>query len=233
MPQAKHKAMSSEKTGRDDPAAIKVRTPCTQAKDGISIVVAESVGLVSRHGRDLRPESEANLIPAHTARASVVRADDPEFAAEANIVFRRAATFALAVLDRVERIFGSALDSDIDGQGKDPRSARLGEAKIAKVCIDSATIALRTYCLARGIALDAASQSASSGKTTFNINGPCMIGGTNAGQDPQSAEIARLLATLPPEDRARWQAAISHPTASPPVDARPVDPGIKVDPNAD
>lgn len=202
-------ARHGDKPGRDDPAAIVARGDRDPAKQAVARVITDSLGLITKDGDNLRREPVASAVDCRPVRATVIRPGDPGFEDEANALFQRAASFALAVYDRCQRIFDSAHESDITGDCSDPRSARLGEAKIAKVCMDTASIALRTYCIARGIALDAASQSHTTNRTTINVNGPAMINGTMpSGDDPQSAEIARLLATLPDEDRMRWQSAI-------------------------
>mgnify|MGYP006901955805 CR=1 FL=1 len=202
-------ARETDKPGRDDPAAIVARGDREPAKQSVARVITDSLGLITKDGDALRREPVASAVDCRPVRATVIRPGDPGFEDEANALFQRAASFALAVYDRCQRIFNSAHDSDITGDCSDPRSARLGEAKIAKVCMDTASIALRTYCIARGIALDAASQSHTTNRTTINVNGPAMINGAiQSGDDPQSAEIARLLATLPDAERIRWQSAI-------------------------
>jgi len=199
--------------GRDDPAAVVARAPCQSPVTVTARVIAESIGLAQADMGILRPDADASRLDRPNSHATIIRPDDPGYQDEADALFRRAASFALNVYDRVQRIFDSAKEEDILGKSSDPRSARLGEAKIAKVCMDTASIALRTYCLARGIALDAASQHTTN-KTTINVNGPAIVG-TVSQSDPMQDTITSLLATLPAEDRDRWISAIMPGVALP------------------
>ena len=222
-----------------DPVAVQARTPAfSPVGQQVSRIVQETLGVTGNNEECLRPASDASPIETRRTHATAIYPGDPGWEEEARALFQRASRFALAVFARCDRIFASAKEADIVGDCKDPRSARLGEAKIAKVCMDTSTIALRTYCLALGIALDNLGSNVTN-KTTINVNGPAMINGVS-GQDPMQSEIQRLLATLPDDERRHWQSALIPDSNSNPandamtqLDAAKPKPTTTPDPSAD